>query len=970
MNKSNDLFGSFFDNEDISSDVEDNFDDLFNVSDESNDDSFDSNDDVNFDDLFNVSDDSNDIDGDTFTFNVDEFSDITEDTFTFDVDEFEDIKSEEEENLVNARLINSLKGQSIKRSVLFMQWLNKMYGNYVTSATGSVNDDALKLFVKKFPGNDALKVYETQQSFPDKSKLYVMRVLLKIRWEIIHQSINENVSLNQRKILMFTMQTLNVIKGYNNISDMENYNKIYSDLVDYCRSILPEAQLDPAILTKSVKEAISYVQLVDNVLSYIEDMRILQNIRTSDTSLVNDCLNNANIIDSMLDDMEDEFWDCSNYVLANNIDYSNDECNILCECGESIDFNSLLKFNIIYDFNNTIQDFTKIDISTISDSFAKLYCGGILNPDSFISNSYNNNIDNITAIYNALPNIKPIDLAVSLQTSICNAITFNPNAVCPKCGKHLIFPDKFLAFIIVWHLSHNNIYRKVKNDDMSRFDSVVAYQSKVLKNAFKTYSEDLKGYYLKVLDSDGTTVNADDSSLQLRLIVDGMNPSNNANMHSDNNFNKKTQNESTIDNKVREAYDKLRARESYYNIGLLKYREMLKIKEEQLHKPAPLFTGTFNDVDYWRKYNTSSDDKLLSTLYYLVNNLNLGYNLDPSYVMSQVMTGSNDTKFISAVMRQSLFLQIQFNKELLDKYSVDVNNENTPVVAYKEENDIWIIDIYDIKLIRRTLHKLLQSYIKYDIIDCTSFVIFSDSDKSLIKDEVLELSDLNRFVSQLLYQYNDTEYQFYRNCKNFRPSVDVFSVNPDLSMGQYITDELPWKVWYKLLLLDLIARHSPNLLRGLSKSKSKNSYAGVIKKLEKEIIQGAVKGDLNSGSILWSKLSIDILKPMRFVLNKNLYELSLIYAVHPYPITDRLIALLLQSDDMNDAFVKINNYYKTIYIDDLCKLPMDEESTRDTIIQQLPDVDVLINATVSWINNFCGDDFSWAVPKYLIIEED
>lgn len=957
------MFDSFFDDENITPDKQSSIDDLFDVSDDSNEDTL--------DDLFDISDDSNeDILDDTLTFNVDEFSDITEDTFTFDVDEFEDIKSDEEESLANATLINSLKGQSIKRSVLFMQWLNKMYGDYVIAASGSASDDDIKLFVKKFPGTEALEVYKTQESFPDKPKIYVMRVMLNARFGIVKQSLKESISANQKKVLIFTAQVFNIIKSYSSISDMENYNKVYTDLADYCKNTLTGIQLDPTILTKSVKDAISYVQLVDKILSYLEDMKALQKIHQFDTTIINDCMDNANTINTLLKDMEDDFWDCSDYVLANNIDYSNDECNVLCDCGESIDFNTLLKFNIVYDFNGVIQDFTKIDVSTINDTFAKLWCGGILDPDSFISNSYNLNIDNVTAIYTALPNIKPMDLAVSLQTAICNAITFNPNAVCPKCGKHLILPDKFLAFIIVWHLSHNNIYRKIKNDTMSRFDSVVTYQSKVLKNMFKIYSEDLKGYYLKILDSDGTLVNEDDSSLQLRLSVDGMNPNDNPNNNIKDDSAKKSSGDTSINNKVREAYDSLRARESYYSIGLLKYREVLKIKDEQLNKPAPLFTGAFADVDYWRKYNTSSDDKLLSTLYYLVNNLNLGYNLDPGYIMSQIMTGSDDTKFVSAVMRQSLFLQIQFNKELLDKYAVDINNENTPIVAYKEDNDIWVIDSYDVKLIRRTLQTLLKNYIKYDVADCTSFVVFSDEDRNAIEAETIGLTDLNRLVSQLLYHYNDTEYQYYRNCKNFRPSVEILSVNPDLSMGQYITDELPWKVWYKLLLLDLIAKYSPNLLRGLSKSKSKNSYASAIKKLEKEIIQGAVKGDLNSGSILWSKLSIDILKPVRFVLNKNLYELSLIYAIHPYPITDRLIALLLQSDNMNDAFIKINNYYKTTYIDDLCKLPMDEENTRDTIIQQLPDVDVLINATISWINNFCSDNFSWAVPKYLIREED
>lgn len=976
MNKNNELFDSFFDDGDVTSNSQDSiddlsgssdindFDDLFNVSDNS--DISDSND---FDDLFNVSDDSDitDID-DSLTFDVDEFSDISEDTSTFNVDEFIDIG--EEENTANANLIKILKGKSIKNSVLFMQWLNKVYSDYVIVASGSASDEDIKIFVKKFPGAEALEIYKTQKSFPDKPKIFIMKVLLSARFEALKQAVKDSISVNQRKILIFTAQVFNIVTFYNNISDMESYNKVYSDTIDYCKTKLTGLQVDPAILTKSVKDVVSYVKLVDKVLSYLEDVKVLRRVHQFDTSIVNDCVSNATVISTMLEEMEDDFWDSSNYVLANNIDYNSDGCNVLCECGESIDFNKLLKFNIIYDFNNVIQDFTKLDVSTVTDTFAKLWCGGILNPDSFILNSYNLNIDNVTAIYTAIPSIKPIDLANSLQTAICNAITFNPNVVCPKCGKHLILPDKFLAFIIVWHLSHNNIYRKIKNDTMARFDSAVTYQSKVLKNMFKTYSADLKSYYLKVLDSVETMQNEDDTSLQLRLSIDGMNPSETSGNTVENTSMKKDSTDSSIDDKVRKAYDSLRARESYYNIGLLRYREVLKIKEEQLNKPAPIFTGAFGDVDYWRKYNTTANDKLLSTLYYLVNNLNLGYNLDPSYIMSQIMTGSDNVKFVSAVMRQSLFLQIQFNKELLDKYAVDINKEDTPIVAYKEDNDIWVIDNYDVKLLRRTIHSLLKDYLKYDIPDCTSFVIFSDEDRGVIESEAMTLSDLNRLINRLLYHYNDTEYQYYRNCKNFRPNIDVLSVNPNTTMGQYITDELPWKVWYKLLLLDLIAKHSPNLLCGLSKSKGKNSYAGVIKRLEKEIIQGAVKGDLNSGSILWSKLSIDVLKPVRFVLNKNLYELSLIYAIHPYPITDKLIALLLQSDNMNDAFMKINNYCKTTYVDDLCKLPIDEETTRDTIIQELPDVDVLINATISWINNFCGDNFSWAVPKYLICEED
>lgn len=980
LNKSDDLFDSFFndgnitsDNQDSIDDVSDSsngndFDDLFNISDDS-----DSSDDNDFDDLFSVSGDSNitDID-DSLTFDVNEFSDISEDASTFNVDEFidigEDTEINEEENLANATLIKSLKGKSIKNSVLFMQWLNKIYSDYVIVASGSASDEDIKVFVKKFPGAEALEIYKTQKSFPDKPKIYIMKVLLSARFEAIKQAVKDSISVNQRKVLIFTAQVFNIVTSYNNISDMESYNKVYSDTVNYCKTKLTGLQIDPAILTKSVKDVVSYIQLVDKVLSYLEDIKVLRRLHQFDTSIVNDCVSNATVINTMLKEMEDDFWDSSNYVLANNIDYNNDDCDVLCECGQSIDFNELLKFNIVYDFNNVVQDFTKLDVSTITDTFAKLWCGGILNPDSFILNSYNLNIDNVTAIYTALPSVKPIDLASSLQTAICNAITFNPNVVCPKCGKHLILPDKFLAFIIVWHLSHNNIYRKIKNDTMARFDSVVTYQSKVLKNMFKTYSEDLKSYYLKILDSTGTMPNENDTSLQLRLSIDGMNPSEFSGDTVEDSSAKKDNNTS-IDDKVRKAYDSLRAHKSYYNIGLLRYREVLKIKEEQLNKPVPLFTGAFSDVDYWRRYNTTSNDKLLSTLYYLVNNLNLGYNLDPGYVMSQIMTGSDNVKFVSAVMRQSLFLQIQFNKELLDKYVVDTNKEDSPIVAYKEDNDIWIIDNYDVKLLRITIHSLLKDYLKYDVADCTSFVIFSDEDRGIIESEAIVLSDLNSLVNQLLYRYNDTEYQYYRNCKNFRPNINVLLVNPNTTMGQYITDELPWKVWYKLLLLDLIAKYSPNLLCGLSKNKGKNSYAGVIKKLEKEIIQSAVKGDLNSGSILWSKLSIDILKPVRFVLNKNLYELSLIYAIHPYPITDKLIALLLQSDNMNDAFMKINNYCKTTYVDDLCKLPIDEETTRDTIIQQLPDVDVLINATVSWINNFCGDNFSWAVPKYLICEE-
>jgi hypothetical protein len=945
-NNEDEIFDNIFNDLNDDSDEDIDMDNLFGTTDNNNDTSEDEFDAI-FDKAFGDNDDDNQEDEFDDLFNK-AFDDSNNDLMLDNNAIFNDLFKQSGESATDIpdEVIISAKDSIIKDSLDFIKWMDGICYSKIAGSGASSKEISKKLtsLAEKYNSIDVIVPYDAANKFKSENHEEVFEGFVK-KMCVLQGStcFTSYIETKKKKISDFILSVI-----YSGIVKCNSF-------IDMCSYTPPRINgIDDVEMNNCLREVREYLELLNDIWYLSGDLK-------EETMAAKEIKNQENTLTSdiqLISEHEStkDFWDFPESITCNNGKYK-----LKCShCHNVIEVDNIIDFNII-NYSDTTQSYTALNKLTTSNDNAKIWLDGLRDCQEILKSTTSTSelITELNSIEESAANF--------IRNTVGSALYVNINNVC-SCGRHLILPDRLLRFLACWHVNKGEtIFRNISTNTEVAIGKV-RYADNNIMGAFNMYREAVDAVAQKELDalnnwsiSDEYEINNEASEQVINARRDIL---------KNIGINVEQSDDIETSRSLQEAFDNIIARSSKYNLLFDNYTEMItrnKYAEEKKKDDKQIKSSGYKTVDYWRQYNTSTDDRLLYALYYLANTLNLDYNLEPKAVLSDLLNQPENENLKNTILKQSIFIRIKSLDSVLHSYhgcsNTPVIENDMPVLAHSGTNGIWSLDSGESEHIRLMIVKLLQNFIELSMGD----TMFSSDEVKLLKStDVLDLSTTCKLVNKFISGYDISNYMNYRGSNSFKFESVLMPNAIDESIVTYVTDELPWRVWYKLALVDMIARHNPKLLEAFAnqgKAKTgKGKLEVVVKKLKREIISGAEKKDPYSGEFLWSKISSDLRTPTKLVLNKNLEEVALCQIVSPEPLTNELIAIILQSDTEEDAKAKMTNYMRTDYRDDVISQFSNEENTVD--IGGI-DVDVLWEDTVEWIKRFSPKDFKYALPKYL-----
>ena len=633
-------------------------------------------------------------------------------------------------------------------------------------------------------------------------------------------------------------------------------------------------------------------------------------------------------------------------TLPTSIKFQKGVCTLGCTCGNTVNTTSLVTFNLINISSNELSSSRLKDlISNCNDAGIRRWLLELQNAENVFSNPSNTemladleasrvNGDGMFTVFN------------NYITSAHSSCGYNPNVIC-ECGKHIILPPKLLRYLVAWHISHGeDIYRSATDNETP--PGFIVYRDQVLLECLEAFQ---RGMYTageaniqKSIKEFGETV---DTEALKRNSMNRLQYEAGPVIEIDND-------KIITSRSVREAFDRIRARESRHNLNLSNYQEATENRNSG-NKNISDYKSNL-PINYWRSYNTSSEDKMLSALIYSVESMHLPFEVGPKYVLSELFRQPAMQPARKAIIAQAMYTSILYNYEVYCKYVETTGDTSQRVYSAEASKGNWRIaeeNVYGIAAI------IGNSLARYQ--EC--YPIFDEDMLKQFEDPAIVNKQLITEMINVLTLKHENHYVRLRFPRNLTLPKIIKTSNIDTEFIQYITDELPWRTWYKLSLIHLIQEHNPVMVESFAKESTKSLRASRgAKKLEDIVLKAAETGNLQAGEIFWKKIPLIIRGNSDIVLNKNLQEVAILTTSMPLPMTTEMLALLLQSDSTEHSKSLVENYIKTSLMGDILELHDTESLGFDVATL---DSDSVWEDAIEWLLTYTPESYNEALPKYI-----
>ena len=852
---------------------------------------------------------------------VDNFDDLLEDNNLLEDGDFSDLFSDDDfddlledgSEVVSNEIVQQSKYENIQDALEFMKWSNNcLKEKWVAIPTSPMHTNAYTKLTKQ--SENIVTYLNAKEACKKSSLLNGLIPFIRCNFAIKRKVLSNAITQLNKPASVVELQFCDAVLR---CKTFDEYSKIPCS-----EPQIKETQLKEIQLMRKIWELEENEKVPTKAMCEVENYRKLldKDLVTLSTLTPDQC------------------------VTPTNIEYNEGNYKITCECGNIFTTTNLITFNII---NIDSEDLSRSKLNELTDNCREdriaRWLKELQEPDRVFNNPSNKEmIENLELAKDTLSHGVYSLYRNYIYTSYGCACRFNPDVVC-SCGKHIVLPAKLLRYFSTWHSSHgDDIYRYYSDNVIS--PGMITYRDDILIDKFEAYQRNVystgENDIQRAINS--LTGDIDTESLRRNLAV-------RMEIEAGPKLERNKYKLATT-RSVKDAYDRIRAREFKHTVNLSRYME-----ENLQSKNTPV--RSINDykntlpLDYWRSYNTSQDDKLLASLVYIVNSLNLPFDTSPKAVLSEIFRAPGAKRVRDIILLQAWFTTIICNFCIYESY-LDKSDVSADIRSVDSTYGTWRLD-------NSNKYELLDTIILYlrkysEIAD----VFTEDELKELEDYTTVDYTTIKKFIEKLKLKHS-IPYEVIRNPKNFNPPHITEVHNIDIEFIRYITDELPWRVWYKLALVSLIEKYSPQIFS------SKSSSTGATRrenKLKTEIVLSAIKGDMLASRYFWNKIPQAIRGDSIAVLNKNLQEVALSTITVPLPLTSNMIALLLQSDNLTDSKLKVENYIKTGLIQDVMERYSLDDISFD--VATLDTEKVWLDA-LEWVKLYTPDSFTFALPKYI-----
>lgn len=710
------------------------------------------------------------------------------------------------------------------------------------------------------------------------------------------------------------------------------------------------------VSTKSERECDEYIKaLEDKVLLLIEAVgtaysqkMINNNVDNADKEYLGDRYNR---------DLSQE------YAIAKSITISNNMYTLTCECGNAVKSSDIITFNLI---NREKND--RLPSATLNDLYnqdnGNTWLAELKDPSNIFTENSKTNTDMLDELYSYSLSDKDlnIDIVKFIKMAYGCACTFGIDCECSSCHKRVILPPILLRYLSCWHTTNhdNDIYRSYTDNIVA--PGKIRYTDSVLQEVFRTYVSNMTEHDDSMIRNYESNISGTADAMRYRASLE-------SGFEVINDEDKPS-----VLSTVQESFMRIKNRQLAHNLNLEKYKEHSNIRRMLLNensgskKQVSKATIRVSDMglNYWRDYNTS-EDKMLSALMYMTKALHLPFDVSPKAVLSEIVNHTKRSSLRNAIRIKASYSNMTNGLSVINKYmELTPDGFSGTFQNIDSKYNTWKVEEVDVEEIIEFVLDNIKDYNDALPDENKLDINFDEVSNYTIKD-VKAISDI---ISGIAMQYRSS-YDYWRNSDiyDYIPISTTHGV--DNTIIQYITDELPWRVWYKLGLVAILSEYNPSVIMSMAPKATKGQkLTKGIAKLTSIIKKSAKDRDPMLGSDFWYKVPKGIRDPSIPVLNKNMKEISLINIPAPLPITKSLIAYMLQSDNVEDSQLKISNYMKTEWIDDV-RDTADTEYFEHLNLRNIEEIEMWVD-TVQWIQNFTPSNLKDALPRYLrdyVIEE-
>lgn len=695
-----------------------------------------------------------------------------------------------------------------------------------------------------------------------------------------------------------------------------------------------------------IKEA--YLESLDKECEIINDALLMPNTTEPQSILENEKL--------------------KKFVMPASIKFVNGKCLVKCSCSENhndehvIDATDLITFNIIKveTADKASQALLKL-LNDCKDDELRQWLEELKNPSAVFNPLHGSCEEMLKKLDNArnrIPNTYT-RYNMYIRTSYGSACNFSTNVVCSDCGRRIILPPKLLRYLICWHVSYGgeDVYRQCKDNHIS--PGFIKYRDFRLTEVMSSYRSAVMAAEKDLIDANLKTISEADGVDDLTL--EKLRRNSLETLEATAGPVVDSSSEMIIaPRSIEEAYKRVVSRREKHTLAISRhYEDNLK----PIASPKKFKSVSINNLptDYWRAYNTADDDNLMAALMCTVDSLHLPFDTSPKYVLSTIFRDSRAKMARDTIIAQALYTRIICNFDIYTQYlnhnSVECTDEIHPV---ESTHSTWHLDETDRFKIVAEIATNLKKYSELT-------GMFTEEELASIDDPSQVTYDMMQTFIQTMEKSHSSTYENLRKPEGFTPPKVVKTSDIDTEIIQYITDELPWRYWYKYTLVDIIEHHSPDILATLHEKGTPGSRVRKgAEMLRDAILASATSGDTSTGEVFWRKIPNTLRGKSSVVLNKNLQEVSLLYAVTPVTITSNVLALLLQSDSADNSKKLVCNYISgdVYYNEIMADAGEGEEFPSDAQIAAKEPEKAWEDA-IEWVLEYTPEKFTYALPKYI-----
>lgn len=631
-----------------------------------------------------------------------------------------------------------------------------------------------------------------------------------------------------------------------------------------------------------------------------------------------------------------------NFVFPKTIKFNKNKCEVTCSCGACIadeddchtdiskrrfitfniiqygaDEYSLFKSNKLAELlerckNDTdrvfstllkeLQNYTTVldETNTLTNSEIVDKFGGIIIPGNKAS------ISNETSTY--------------INRTYGYSCMFQP-FMCPECHRIIMPPPKLMRYLAAWHASHDNsvysnyngftstgfiIYKdSILNGLISDFNSGVSKTFEDTSNKLSTIVEQLE--QLEESGEDSLELINARNSLYTATIVNDLTVMDEVDTNTD-----------VIDiteSNVEEVYRRVMMRKNNFMVSTSIFDESVNRTVTGINSGVSN-KSTLIPSSFWASHNTSDDDKYFNSLKFILEREEICNNITPILALNSLFKAPCFAEQRTSLLMYGYLSRVKYNLKLLKRYANTNSSELTTVIYSSSPGGL-------ISIGRDTIIRVVSA-IKSDLAKLNDVLNFTNSDtiQGIDPDNVTNdtIRSIDSTVDALRSKESiiETNYKILSNPLSINLYKIDFDDDLDAEVLQFISDELPWKMWADFAMLFILVKKNPamfkNFVNGKTPSQTtgaKNIFASIKDSIKPDDAVRNTQGEtfINKIPPFLRNAKID-----RTGIMSTMTDCILRTSVYPLPVIGTIVVMLLNNvtDDEVVEYIRSSAYLEEL----------------------------------------------------------